>query len=166
MSVVTAQVGTAIGLVRLAATEAGLCKIALGDETPESFETWLARHAGPAIPGPAAPALTSAAEQLTAYLEGRLEAFDLPLDLRGTPFQKTVWEAVAAVPFGQTVTYGQIAAQIGKPKAARAVWAASGANPLPIVVPCHRVIGSNGDLCGYGGGLPIKRALLDLEGAR
>ena len=99
MSVVTAQVGTAIGLVRLAATEAGLCKIALGDETPESFETWLARHAGPAIPGPAAPALTSAAEQLTAYLEGRLEAFDLPLDLRGTPFQKTVWEAVAAVPF-------------------------------------------------------------------
>lgn len=165
MSVVTTQIETAIGPIQLAATETGLCKIALGDETPESFEAWLTRHVGPAVPAPETTALERAAEQLKAYLEGELEAFDLPLDLRGTPFQKMVWNTVATLPFGRTTTYGQIASQIGKPNASRAVGAANGANPLPIIVPCHRVIGGNGDLCGYGGGLHIKRTLLDLEGA-
>jgi O-6-methylguanine DNA methyltransferase len=164
-SAVLAVVETAIGPVRLAATDAGLCKIALGEETPESFADWLARHVGPATLNPEASPLPRAVEQLNAYLEGRLRAFDLPLDLHGTPFQQSVWHAVARIPYGQTTTYGQIAAQIGRPNAARAVGAANGANPLPIVIPCHRVVGGNGALRGYGGGLHIKQALLDLERA-
>lgn len=164
-SAATTTVETSIGLLRLAATEAGLCKIALGEETPESFAGWLARHVGPAASDPESPLLRRAAEQLAAYLEGRLRDFDLPLDLRGTPFQQSVWRAVASVPYGQTVTYGQLARQIGRPDAPRAVGAANGANPLPIVIPCHRVVGSDGGLRGYGGGLPVKQALLDLERA-
>lgn len=164
MSVMFSEVGTRIGPVRLAASESGLCKVALGKKTLESFADWLARHVGETAEG-SSPALTRAAEQIKAYLDGELHSFDLPLDLRGTPFQKAVWGAVAEVPYGHTVTYGQIAARIGRPDAPRAVGAANGANPLPIVIPCHRVIGSDGALRGYGGGLHVKQALLDLEGA-
>ena len=89
--------------------------------------------------------------------------FDLPLALDGTPFQVKVWRAVAEIPYGQTRAYGEVARRIRRPNAVRAVGAANGQNPLPIVIPCHRVIGSNGSLTGYGGGLPIKRALLALE---
>jgi O-6-methylguanine DNA methyltransferase len=102
--------------------------------------------------------------QLTEYLEGRRRAFDLPFELRGSEFQKDVWRAVERVPYGYTATYGEIATVIGRPKASRAVGAANGSNPLPIVIPCHRVIGSDGSLTGYGGGLPLKRRLLALEG--
>ena len=102
-------------------------------------------------------------EQLGAYFAGRLRAFDLPLDLRGTPFQQDVWRALQRIPYGATTTYAALAAEIGRPSAVRAVGAANGANPLPIVVPCHRVIGSGGSLTGFGGGLPVKRYLLDLE---
>lgn len=104
-----------------------------------------------------------AVRQLSEYLAGELREWDLPLDMRGTPFQIAVWEAVYAVPFGQTVSYGEIARRIGNPAAVRAVGAANGANPLPPIVPCHRIIGSNGKLTGYGGGLPLKQRLLDLE---
>ena len=165
MSTVTAVAETAIGPVRLAATDAGLCKIALGEETPEAFAAWLARWVGPAALAPQAALLQRTVEQLNAYLAGRLRDFDLPLDLRGTPFQRAVWQAVAGVPYGQTATYGQIAAQIGSPGAARAVGAANGANPLPVVIPCHRILGSDGALRGYGGGLHVKQYLLSLEQA-
>ena len=104
-----------------------------------------------------------ARRQLEAYFAGRLEVFDLPLALDGTPFQVKVWRAVAEIPYGQTRAYGEVARRIRRPNAVRAVGAANGQNPLPIVIPCHRVIGSNGSLTGYGGGLPIKRALLALE---
>jgi methylated-DNA-[protein]-cysteine S-methyltransferase len=104
-----------------------------------------------------------ARRQLEAYFAGRLEVFDLPLALDGTPFQVKVWHAVAEIPYGQTRAYGEVARRIRRPNAVRAVGAANGQNPLPIVIPCHRVIGSNGSLTGYGGGLPIKRALLALE---
>jgi methylated-DNA-[protein]-cysteine S-methyltransferase len=104
-------------------------------------------------------------KQLAAYFQGKLKTFDLPLLPAGTPFQLAVWEALRGIPYGTTVSYGEIASRIGKPKAVRAVGAANGQNPLPIVVPCHRVIGSDGALTGYGGGLGIKRALLRLEGA-
>ena len=103
--------------------------------------------------------------QLAAYFAGTLTEFDLPLAPEGTPFQLSVWQALRRIPYGDTVSYGAIAQAIGRPSASRAVGAANGANPLPIVVPCHRVIGSTGRLTGFGGGLDTKAALLALEGA-
>ena len=100
---------------------------------------------------------------LDEYFAGRRTTFELPLEPRGTEFQRSVWRALTQIPFGETTTYRAIATRIGKPEAVRAVGAANGANPLPIVVPCHRVIGSNGSLTGFGGGLPVKRWLLDHE---
>jgi methylated-DNA-[protein]-cysteine S-methyltransferase len=101
--------------------------------------------------------------QLQAYFDGKLKEFDLPLVLEGTDFQLLVWNRLRKIPYGETVSYGQLARRIGKPEAARAVGLANGSNPIPIIVPCHRVIGSNGDLTGFGGGLPIKKKLLALE---
>ena len=101
--------------------------------------------------------------QLRAYFDGELKDFDLPLSLEGTEFQLRVWKSLCAIPYGETISYGQLARRIGSPKAARAVGLANGSNPIPIIVPCHRVIGSNGSLVGYGGGLSNKKALLFLE---
>jgi methylated-DNA-[protein]-cysteine S-methyltransferase len=104
-----------------------------------------------------------AVRELDAYFARRLQKFTLPLDLRGTPFQKAVWEQLLAIPYGETRSYSDIALAVGKPAAVRAVGLANGANPVSIIVPCHRVIGKSGALVGYGGGLDRKRALLDLE---
>jgi methylated-DNA-[protein]-cysteine S-methyltransferase len=102
-------------------------------------------------------------EQLAEYFSGERKDFDLPLALQGTEFQVSVLEALQGIPYGETTSYGAIAKQIGRPKAVRAVGAANGRNPIPIIVPCHRVIGSSGDLTGFGGGLDTKAALLRLE---
>ena len=107
--------------------------------------------------------LEKARRQLTEYFEGSRKEFDLPLSLHGTEFQVSVLQALQDIPYGETVSYGEIAKRIGRPKAVRAVGAANGRNPIPIVVPCHRVIGSSGDLTGFGGGLDTKEALLRLE---
>ena len=105
--------------------------------------------------------------QLREYFEGRRKVFDLKLDFSGTEFQQKVWSALLTIPYGETRSYAQIAKQIGRPDAVRAVGAANGRNPISLIVPCHRVIGSDGSLTGYAGGLPAKRALLELEsGAR
>lgn len=113
-----------------------------------------------------ATALTDrAAEQLQAYFKGEREVFDLPLHAGGTPFQQSVWRALCAIPYGETRSYRELAEAIGNPKAVRAVARANGANPLSIVVPCHRVIGADGTLTGYAGGLEMKARLLALEGA-
>jgi methylated-DNA-[protein]-cysteine S-methyltransferase len=109
------------------------------------------------------PVLESAAAQLLEYFAGERTAFELPLDLAGTPFQRRAWLAVEAIPYGTTLSYGEQARRLGHPLAARAVGAANGQNPLPIVLPCHRLVGANGALTGYGGGLDVKRALLDHE---
>ena len=101
--------------------------------------------------------------QLQAYFRGELQEFDLPLTLEGTPFQVRVWQSLRAIPYGRTISYGQLAHQIGQPNAARAVGLANGSNPIPIIVPCHRVIGANGKLTGFGGGLSLKQKLLSLE---
>jgi methylated-DNA-[protein]-cysteine S-methyltransferase len=101
--------------------------------------------------------------QLTEYFAGRRQTFELPLAPEGTPFQQRVWSALLDVPYGETISYGELAARIGRRSASRAVGLANGSNPLPIVIPCHRVIGSNGKLTGYGGGLAIKERLLALE---
>ena len=103
--------------------------------------------------------------QLTEYFRGARRTFELPLAPEGTPFQRRVWRALCAIPYGETLSYGELARRLGLVSGARAVGLANGANPLPIVVPCHRVIGADGTLTGFGGGLPIKRALLALEGA-
>ena len=110
-------------------------------------------------------ALAGVVRQLDEYFAGERTAFDLDVDLRGTEFQLAVWARLRAIPFGETVTYGQIAAELGKPERVRAVGSTVGRTPVPIVVPCHRVIGADGSLTGYGGGLDRKRALLELEGA-
>lgn len=109
------------------------------------------------------PVLIAAAEQLDEYFAGKRTAFDLPLDFRGTAFQKSVWAALLTIPFGETRSYGEIARQIGQPTAARAVGAANGRNPISIIAPCHRVIGANGSLTGFAGGIEAKRLLLGLE---
>ena len=101
--------------------------------------------------------------QLRAYFNGELRHFDLPLAPRGTPFQLQVWQALQTIPYGETIAYAELANKVGRPNAARAVGAANGKNPLPIVIPCHRVIGSNGQLTGYAGGLHLNVALLSLE---
>jgi len=101
--------------------------------------------------------------QLRAYFAGELQAFDLQLSPAGTPFQLAVWRKLCEIPYGETISYGELARRIGNSNASRAVGLANGSNPIPIVIPCHRVIGSNGKLTGYGGGLPIKEKLLALE---
>lgn len=110
-----------------------------------------------------AKSLSEPIHQLQAYFAGKLESFDLPLAPQGTPFQQKVWKQLCRIPFGETISYGELARQIGNPNASRAVGLANGSNPIPIIIPCHRVIGSNGKLTGYGGGLPIKEKLLALE---
>ena len=111
-------------------------------------------------------ALRNAAKQINEYLDGKRKTFDIALEPNGTDFQKKVWEELRKVPYGTTVTYGQLAAKIGKPKAARAVGSAMNKNPILIVQPCHRVVGSDGSLTGFAIGLDVKKRLLDLEGVK
>lgn len=110
-----------------------------------------------------ASVFTEVATQLRRYFAGKLEVFNLPLAPEGTPFQQSVWGELCKIPYGGTISYGELARRIGNPNASRAVGLANGSNPIPIVIPCHRVIGSNGKLTGYGGGLDIKEKLLALE---
>jgi len=118
---------------------------------------------GTALDRDAEPVLAAAARQLDAYFDGELTSFDLPLTLDGSPFQRTVWAALQNIPYGETISYGELARRIGQPSASRAVGLANCKNPVSIVVPCHRVIGADGSLTGYGGGMDRKRFLLGLE---
>jgi methylated-DNA-[protein]-cysteine S-methyltransferase len=153
----TLVVPSPIGPLTLTAEGGALTAIDFG--APAGF----ADGASPEGASPADPVLTEAARQLGAYFAGELRDFALPLRPSGTPFQLTVWEALRRIPYGTTMSYGELAASIGRPTAARAVGSANHHNPLAIVVPCHRVIGADGTLTGYGGGLRIKSALLALE---
>lgn len=109
------------------------------------------------------PTLRKVAQELSEYFAGNRKEFDIPLNPKGTDFQKSVWNALCTIPYGKTMSYGQVAAQIGNPKASRAVGMANNKNPIPILIPCHRVIGANGKLVGYGGGIWMKQKLLELE---
>jgi len=144
-----------LGTLLLMADHAGLRQI----HFPERGH---ARKPAPGWVADPAP-LQEAIRQLRAYFAGELETFSLPLAPEGTPFQRNVWQELCAIPYGDTISYGELARRIGNPKASRAVGLANGSNPIPIIIPCHRVIGSNGKLTGYGGGLPIKEKLLALE---
>ncbi len=115
---------------------------------------------------PSFPLLKRAAEQLSAYFEGRRRSFSLPLAPVGTPFQRKIWEELRRIPYGETISYSELARRAGRPRAIRAAGAANGQNPISILIPCHRVLGKNGSLTGYGGGLGKKRSLLDLEGGK
>ena len=153
--------------MRYAITPSPLGDIAVVWSQAGLRHTWFCQTDG-ATPPPsswqrvAQPAY-SAGAQLAEYFAGRRTAFDLPLDPRGTPFQLRVWAALRDIPYGATASYGQVASRLGQPGAARAVGGANNRNPLPIVVPCHRVIGADGALVGYGGGLHVKEYLLQLE---
>ncbi|HEU5261984.1 MAG TPA: methylated-DNA--[protein]-cysteine S-methyltransferase [Gemmatimonadales bacterium] len=115
--------------------------------------------------GPAGTLLARARQQLDEYFAGTRTTFDLPLSPAGTPFQRRVWDALRAIPYGTTVSYGELARRLGDRRTTRAVGAANGKNPIPIIVPCHRVVGARGELTGFGGGLDRKRWLLEHEGA-
>jgi methylated-DNA-[protein]-cysteine S-methyltransferase len=158
---------TPIGRLLLARDEAGLRRIHFNGGGPAEAGPHV-RNAGPSEgPGPdwrqEESAFEDVVSQLTQYFEGRRRQFDLPLAPAGTPFQQRVWSALLDIPYGETISYGQLASRIGQKAASRAVGLANGSNPLPIVIPCHRVIGSNGKLTGYGGGLAIKERLLAHE---
>ncbi len=150
-----------LGTVFVASTEKGVCRIDFRI-TEKKFLTQLRRQVPGKIvkdDGPNRKVLS----QLRKYLEGELKQFDCPLDMEGTAFQKRVWSALERIPYGATRSYKDIARTIGHPKAFRAVGNANGTNPVPIIVPCHRVIESNGGLGGYGSGIDIKKQLLDFE---
>jgi methylated-DNA-[protein]-cysteine S-methyltransferase len=140
--------------LRLVASENGIREILLH---------WSEAKPAGARKNAANPLLCEATRQLRSYFAGELQEFNLPLDLQGTDFQLRVWQQLRKIPYGETRSYSEIAQEIHAPKAVRAVGAANGANPISIVVPCHRVIGSSGKLVGYGGGLPMKKRLLALE---
>jgi methylated-DNA-[protein]-cysteine S-methyltransferase len=147
-----------VGELTLVASEKGLTAILWENDDPDRVRLADRTEA------PANPVLVETARQLGEYFAGRREVFDLPLDFHGTDFQKRVWEQLLAIPFGETRSYGEIARALGQPTASRAVGAANGKNPISIVAPCHRVIGTNGSLTGFAGGLEAKQRLLALEG--
>lgn len=149
--------------LHLAATDDGLCCITLPNDTLETLQEWVKKHVSGANLIHDRERLRPYVEQVAEYLEGRRTEFSLPLDLRGTPFQVSVWRTLLTIPFGDTRSYSQIANGIGHPSAVRAAGAANGANPVPIVIPCHRVIGKGGELTGYRGGVEMKAELLGLE---
>src|SRR5215813_8050958 len=161
-----ARVDSPIGALRLASTSVGLAFLELPHSNGGGLASWLRRWApGAHVEDGFAPN-RAAAKQLLEYLDGKRSRFELALDLRGTAFQLAVWHALCAIPYGETISYAEQARRVGRPHAARAVGAANGANPIAIVVPCHRVVNADGGLGGYGGGLPLKKRLLALEHAQ
>ena len=144
---------TPLGALQLEATESGLSAIRFPSRATKPVET-----------PQTTPVLDHAIEELTAYFKSELTRFSVPLDWTGTPFQESVWVALTRIPFGETVSYNEVAHAIGRPRSARPVGGAVGRNPLPIIVPCHRVMGSNGALTGFTGGLEFKVSLLTHEG--
>ncbi|MBW5449133.1 methylated-DNA--[protein]-cysteine S-methyltransferase [Cohnella sp. CFH 77786] len=152
--------------LHVAATENGLCRVNWPHESFADLQDWVNRR----IPGAKLiedrERVSEYVSQLKQFLDGTRKTFDLPVDLRGTPFQVSVWKALARIPCGETRSYSDIAEAVGRPNAVRAVGTANGANPVPIVVPCHRVIGKDAALTGFAGGLRVKEDLLRLEGVR
>jgi methylated-DNA-[protein]-cysteine S-methyltransferase len=147
-----AFVETPIGKLLIAGDAEAVHQIRFAPARPE--RDWVESPTGP---------IQEAARQLREYFAGKRTDFDLPLEAQGTVFQKAVWRLLCDIPYGETISYGELARRVGNPKASRAVGAANGQNPLPIVVPCHRVIGASGKMTGFGGGIPVKEALLALE---
>jgi methylated-DNA-[protein]-cysteine S-methyltransferase len=157
MSLSFKTVASPIGSLKLVASSDGLVAILWENDNPRRVRLSEQSEV------PDQSILVRTENELNEYFAGKRDAFTVPLDMRGTRFQKQVWEALLAIPFGETRTYGRLAAQLGNPKATRAVGAANGRNPIAILVPCHRVIGFSGKLTGFAGGLDAKAHLLELE---
>jgi methylated-DNA-[protein]-cysteine S-methyltransferase len=157
MTYIYKTIKSPVGLLKLIASDKGLAAILWENDNPKRVRL------NPLSEDKNHPVLLETERQLNNYFAGNLKEFSLKLDAEGTDFQKNVWEALRTIPYGETRSYGQIAKQIGNPKAVRAVGAANGKNPISIVVPCHRVIGSNGKLTGFAGGLETKACLLNIE---
>ncbi|HSR25464.1 MAG TPA: methylated-DNA--[protein]-cysteine S-methyltransferase [Candidatus Eisenbacteria bacterium] len=153
---------TAAGTFEAAFTDRGVCCLVFPSQR-EAGARWLARHLPGARAGAADTRASTLADELDAYLRGDLTEFEAPVDLIGTPFQLAVWRQLQAIPYGEVRSYADVARSVGRPDAVRAVGAANGANPVPIIVPCHRVIGSTGALTGFGAGIDWKRRLLATE---
>jgi methylated-DNA-[protein]-cysteine S-methyltransferase len=158
MSLSSKLVPSPIGRLKLVASDQGLVGILWEKDRPRRVRL------ADLVENPAHPMLLCTEKELNEYFSGKRKRFTVPLDMRGTYFQKQVWEALLGIPFGETRTYGQLANQLGNPKATRAVGAANGRNPVAIIVPCHRVVGFSGKLTGFAGGLDAKAHLLKLEG--
>ena len=166
LDVAYATLDTPVGKVLVAATRRGLVRISFGAVYDfESVLADLSARVSPRLlesPG----YFDGVRKELEEYFEGRRTSFDVPVALHGTPFQRRVWEALLEIPYGETTSYGELARRLGSPRAMRAVGLANGRNPVAVIVPCHRVIGADGTLTGYGGGLERKRLLLELESRR
>jgi len=154
-----------IGRIYVASTEDGVCKISVPKESRKDFFEWLKEHFDLDAVTDNRARNKDVIDQLSRYFNGKLAKFNLPLDLMGTPFQTRVWKELCRIPYGTTITYKSLAKRVLAPKAFQAVGRANGANPVPIIVPCHRVLGSNGALVGYSCGIKTKEFLLRLEGA-
>lgn len=159
------KIDTSIGRLRVASSERGLAYIELPRASGRGFAGWRMRHAPDDVVESAFEPNREACIQLDEFLNAKRQVFDLPLDLRGTPFQLQVYAAVEAIPYGETLSYADVAQAVDRPAAVRAVGAANGANPVPLVIPCHRVVASSGQLQGYAGGLELKQRLLAMETA-
>ena len=157
MSLAYKTIESPIGKLKLVASDKGLVAILWEKDSPRRVRL------DELVADEQHPVLVETARQLGQYFAGKRKTFSIALDMRGTRFQKDVWEALLAIPFGETRSYGQLAKQLGNPRASRAVGAANGRNPVSIIVPCHRVIGSSGKLTGFAGGLDAKAHLLGLE---
>ena len=158
MTYVYKFIDSPLGQLKLVASDKGLAAVLWENDDPRRVRL------GPVVEDSDNKLLKEAEKQLHAYFKGKLKKFTVPLDFKGTDFQKSVWAALMTIPFGETRSYAEIAKQIGKPEASRAVGAANGRNPISIIAPCHRVLGSNGRLTGFAGGLEAKDELLRLEG--
>jgi methylated-DNA-[protein]-cysteine S-methyltransferase len=160
MSLVSKKINSPVEELTLVASDKGLVAVLWENDKPGRVPL------GELVEQDDHAVLIQAERQLDEYFTGWRKNFSIPLDMRGTHFQRSVWDALLAIPFGETRTYGQLAKQLGNPQAARAVGAANGRNPISIIVPCHRVIGSSGRLTGFAGGLDAKERLLNLEQER
>jgi len=164
-SVHTASFDSPVGTLRVASSARGLCYVELPHASGRGLEGWLVQRAPGAERREAFAPNREAIRQILEYLDGKRAEFELPLDPRGTPFQLRVWEALREIPYGETRSYRDVARRVGRESAVRAVGAANGANPLSLVVPCHRVVEQSGRLGGFAGGLALKRRLLAMERA-
>ncbi len=162
----TREVDSPIGPLRVAVSEHGVVRVALPRDGGRGFAGWLRERLPDGESVAELPWLEPACRELAEYFDGSRTHFEVSLDLRGTEFQRDVWAALSRIPYGETRTYGDVARDVARPRAMRAVGGANGANPVAVIVPCHRVIAAGGKLGGYGGGLPSKRRLLAFERSR
>lgn len=161
------EMDSPLGTLTIVATDHGICHLYFGGmpKCMATLKAWLKKQGRQGEVVECSETLHPFREQLEDYFSGKRQSFDVPLDLCGTVFQKKVWNALTTIGYGETRSYKEIAQSIGAPKAVRAIGGANNVNPVPIIIPCHRVIGSNGNMVGYGGGLDKKELLLSLEGA-